>query len=122
MDSITHEILIWKHIQTEKVGDYKYLLNELLIIGYTILSVTIDGKRGVSKVFKDYPVQMCHFHQKRIVQRYITLNPKLEASQELKRIMTRLKYSDQTRFTKALDIWHIKYKDFLNEITVHQES
>lgn len=62
MDSITHEILIWKHIQTEKVGDYKYLLNELLIIGYTILSVTIDGKRGVSKVFKDYPVQMCHFH------------------------------------------------------------
>ncbi|WP_458411048.1 transposase-like zinc-binding domain-containing protein, partial [Aliarcobacter butzleri] len=30
MDSITHEILIWKHIQTERVDDYKYLLVELL--------------------------------------------------------------------------------------------
>ena len=63
MDSITHEILIWKHIQTERVDDYKYLLIELLALGYTILSVTIDGKRGVNSVFKDYPIQMCHFHQ-----------------------------------------------------------
>ena len=104
-----------KHIQTERVDDYKYLLVELLNLGYTILSVTIDGKRGVNSVFKDYPVQMCHFHQKRIIQRYITLHPKLEASQELKKIMTRLKYSDENRFTKALDIWYIKYKSFLDE-------
>ena len=53
--------------------------------------------------------------EKRIIQRYITLHPKLEASQELKRIMTRLKYSDESRFTKALDIWYIKYKSFLEE-------
>lgn len=100
MDSITHEILIWKHIQTEEVSDYKYLLNELLI-----QSVTIDGKRGVSSVFKEYPAQMCPFHQKRIVQRYIiTLHPKLEASQKLQKIMSRLKYSNKTRFTRALDI------------------
>lgn len=65
MDSMTHEILIWKHIETEKVADYKYLLNELLRLGYEILSVTIDRKRGVANVFEGYPVQMCHFHQKR---------------------------------------------------------
>ncbi len=47
MDSLTHEILIWKHIQTEKVDDYKYLLTELLNLGYTILSATVDSKRGV---------------------------------------------------------------------------
>ena len=52
MDGLIHEILIWKHIQTEKVADYKYLLNELLSLGYMVLSVTIDGKRGVSNVFK----------------------------------------------------------------------
>ncbi len=91
-------------------------------LGYTILSVTIDGKRGVSNVFKDYPVQMSHFYQKRIIQRYITLHLKLEASQELKKIVTRLKYSDESRFIKALDIWYIKYKDFLNEITLHPDS
>ena len=122
MDGITHEVLIWKHIQTEKVADYKYLLTELLRLGYEIQSVTIDEKRGVENVFKEYPVQMCHFHQKRIVQRYITLHPKLEASQKFKKIMTRLKYSEEVRFTKALDIWHLQYKDFLNEITIHPDS
>ena len=122
MDSITHEILIWKHIQTEEVSDYKYLLNELLKLGYEIQSVTIDGKRGVSSVFKEYPVQMCHFHQKRIVQRYITLHPKLEASQKLQKIMSRLKYSDETRFTRALDIWYLQYKSFLEEKTLHADS
>ena len=122
MDSITHEILLWKHIQSEKVDDYKFLLKELLALGYEVLSVTIDGKRGVAELFSDYPVQMCHFHQKRIVQRYITLHPKVEASQELKKIISRLKYSEETRFTKALDIWYIKYKSFLDEITLHPES
>ena len=29
---------------------------------------------------------------------------------------------DKTRFTKALDILYIKYKDFLNEITFHPDS
>ncbi len=52
LDSLTHEILIWKHIQIERVDDYKYLLVELLNLGYTILYVTIDVKRGVNSVFK----------------------------------------------------------------------
>jgi hypothetical protein len=65
---------------------------------------------------------MCHFHQKRIVQRYITLRPKLIPSQELQKIMSRLKYSNEERFTKAIDIWYLKNKDFLNEITIHPDS
>ncbi len=65
---------------------------------------------------------MCHFHQKRTVQRYITLRPKLEESKELKKIMSRLKYSDEIRFTKVLDIWYLKHKDFLSEITIHPET
>ena len=36
--------------------------------------------------------------------------------------MSRLKYSDETRFTKVLDIWYLKHKEFLNEITVHPDS
>lgn len=65
MDSLTHEILIWKHIESERVDDYKYLLKEPLALGYTVLSATIDGKRGIAESFKDYPMQMCHFHQKK---------------------------------------------------------
>ncbi|MBT3281333.1 MAG: hypothetical protein HOJ96_01160 [Campylobacteraceae bacterium] len=79
----------------------------------------MDGKKGLFKVFKDYPIQMCQFHQKMIVKRYITRFPKLEASIELKRICTRLKYSNEVRFTKVLDIWYLKYKDFLNEESIN---
>lgn len=49
MDSITHEIVIPKHIESEKVADYHYLLHELLSLGYTILSaITFHLESGKS--------------------------------------------------------------------------
>ena len=63
-DTKEKEVLIWKHISSETVKEYKDLKQQLEKIGYTIKSVTFDGKRGLPKLFKDYPVQMCHFHQK----------------------------------------------------------
>ena len=89
-DIIKNEILIWKHIDSEKVFDYKQLLQMLLDLGYDIKSVTIDGKRGLYKVFNKYPVQMCHFHQKKTIRRYITKNPKLQAGKDLQKIMYNL--------------------------------
>jgi len=118
-DSLSKEILIWKHIQSETLKDYKYLLSSLLELGYIVNTITIDGKRGLYKAFKDYPVQMCHFHQKRIIQRYITKNPKLQASKDLQKIMNRLTSTNETIFTKKLDAWYEIYKDFLAEKTLN---
>ena len=56
-DSITKEIVIWKHIQTEKVEDYKYLKNKLIKLAYTINNVVLDGKRGLYKAFNNIPKQ-----------------------------------------------------------------
>ena len=64
-DNESKEILIWKHIDSEVVKDYKYLKEELIAHGYTIQSATLNGKRGLYKAFKDIPIQMCHFHQKK---------------------------------------------------------
>ena len=66
-DDITKEILLLKHIESELSADYKLLLNQLLEIGYTVLAVTTDGKRGLQNIFKDFPLQMCHFHQAKTV-------------------------------------------------------
>jgi hypothetical protein len=65
------EALIWRHVEAERVKEYKTLLNELINLGYTILSLTIDGRRGLNTVFKAYRIEMCHFHQKqmRIISR-----------------------------------------------------
>ncbi len=55
---------------------------------------------------------MCHFHQKKIIQRYITKNPKLQASQDLKKIVSKLTQTSEKNFTKNLDNWYKKYQDF----------
>jgi len=74
--------------------------------------VTIDGKRGLQKVFKDFPLQMCHFHQAKTVRRYITKRPRLQAGKDLKKIMYRL---TQTK-------WYETYKDFIEEKSINNDT
>ena len=118
-DTTRKDVLIWKHIQTEKVIEYKDLKQQLLKLGYIIKSVTFDGKRGLTKLFKDYPVQMCHFHQKKIIQRYITKYPRLQAGKDLKKVMYNLTTTTEGRFTNKLDDWFRIYEDFTEELTVN---
>lgn len=66
--------------------------------------------------------KMCLFHQKRIVQRYITLKPRLQAGKDLKTIMLRLTDTNEKNFTKKLDEWYDKYKDFIEEKTINSET
>jgi len=117
-DIIKKEILIWKHVDSETIFDYKQLLQTLLELGYTILAIIVDGKRGLYKAFKDYPIQMCHFHQRKTIHRYITQNPKLEASQDLQKIMYSLTKTTEDRFTSKLNEWYLKHKDFLDEKSI----
>ena len=61
---------------------------------------------------------MCHFHQRKTVNRYLTRKPRLEASKDLQKIMYNLTVTNQNNFTKKLDEWYKKYKDFLDEKSV----
>jgi hypothetical protein len=99
-DILSKEVLVWKHVQSELTKDYKQLLQRLLDIGYEVKAIIIDGKRGLYKAFKDYPVQMCHFHQKKVIQRYITMHPRLEAGKDLQKIMYNLTSTTQTILQK----------------------
>jgi hypothetical protein len=60
---------------------------------------------------------MYHFHQKQIITRYLTNNPKPEASIELKRLTKKLCETDENSFVSALDTWHIRWSSFLKERT-----
>ncbi len=60
---------------------------------------------------------MCHFHQRKTINRYLTRKPRLEASKDLQKIMYNLTTTNQTNFTKKLNEWYAKYKDFLDEKT-----
>ena len=65
---------------------------------------------------------MCHFHQRSIIRRYITQNPKLQASKDLKKIMSKLTQTNEINFTKKLDLWYQKYGVFINEKTINIET
>ena len=111
--------MIWKHIKTETVEDYKQLLHYLLFQGYTVNAIITDGFKGLNKVFKEYPIQLCHFHQRKTMNRYLTRNPKLEIAIDLQTIMRNLTTTTEKKLTKKLDVWYEKYKDILLEKSIN---
>ena len=65
---------------------------------------------------------MCQFHQSAIIRRYLTKRPKLKAAQELMEVMDLMKQTDKESFIGMLDLWHEKWKDFLNERTINPQT
>lgn len=86
-------------------------------LGFTIRAITLDGRPGARNLFNDIPVQMCHFHQKKIIRNYLTSNPKLPASIELKAITDTLTFTTEEKFTAKFSAWCDKWGSFLKERT-----
>ena len=106
-----------KEVKSESVEVYRQGRFDLEKLGYTFKAIVLDGRPGVRQLFSDVPIQMCHFHQKQIITRYLTNNPKLEAGIELKKITTTLCKTNEKDFTNALNAWHKKWYSFLKERT-----
>jgi len=119
-DSITGENLLKYYVKTETNYLYKKGIEELQALGFTIVAIVCDGRKGLIQSFPTIPVQMCQFHQVAIIRRYITKNPKLQASKGLKDIVSLLKQTDKESFEGALEEWFLKWKVFLNERTLNQ--
>ena len=101
----------------ESIYQYQLGRNAIENQGFKIKAIVLDGRPGVRNLFLDVPIQMCHFHQKQIVQRYLTLRPKLEAGIELKDIADTLTSSTEKKFTNQITGWHQRWQTFLKERT-----
>jgi hypothetical protein len=117
-DPLLKKNLYIQEVQSESVDAYRQGRIDLEQRGYTIQAIILDGRPGVRQLFSDVPIQMCHFHQKQIITRYLTNNPKLEAGIELKKIMATLCQTNEQDFTDALNNWHQKWLAFLKERTI----
>ena len=111
-----------KEIFSESTSCYQAAIEFLDRAGFEIIAIVGDGKIAISWLFKDIPVQMCHFRQKQIVIRYITLRPILEAGKELLSIMNLLTMSTEKEFTLLFERWCEKWKLFLNEKSVDEKG
>ena len=111
------KVIWWKQTRYEKAEMYQLGRIHLEKHGFTITAVVLDGRIGIREVFRGIPVQMCHFHQKRIVTRYLTTSPKLPASQELRTIAATVPHSNETELTKKLHDWFQTWEQFLKQKT-----
>jgi hypothetical protein len=116
-DAYTKENLLKYYVTSETNILYIKGLEELQAQGFRILGIVCDGRKGLLQSFGDIPVQMCQFHQVSIIRRYITKNPKLQASIELKSFVAMMKLTDKESFEGGLNLWYSKWEAFLNERT-----
>lgn len=107
----------WQEVPSEKQIHYYYGRRILEEKGWVFKAAVIDGKRGLATVFKDIPVQVCHFHQVKTITKYLTRRPKTKAGRELRQLALKLKYSTEYEFTKWLKDWEKEHKEFINEKT-----
>jgi hypothetical protein len=108
----------WSWVAGEGAESYSSGKTHLERNGFTFSAVVLDGRPGIREVFEGIPVQMCQFHQKQIVRRYLTNRPKLEAGAELKEVARKLTGSKEEDFTRELRLWKKKWGEFLKQKTV----
>ena len=81
-------------------------------------------KYGVRKGVQLYKCQDCgyQFHMKQIIRRYLTLNPKMHASRELKQLADRLHKADEADFKRDYQDWKEKWKDTIGHKSLHKDG
>jgi len=114
-DIIHKEPIAYNFIEIETKEAYKNLIMQIEDKGFIINAVVLDGKPGIISLFEDIPLQMCHFHMKAITTRKLTRKPKLNASIDLKRIVSYLGSISSCRFTYMLNAWSKRYQSFIDE-------
>ena len=122
-DARTRKILWRKFIfRKETLSDYREGMDWLIGNGFQIEGIVCDGLRGIFQMFSRYRIQMCQFHQARIVKRYLTQNPELEASIELLNITKTLSSTDKESFVGMFDDWYNKWSGFIRERYIDKKT
>ena len=119
VDALTGQVLWFKFLKNETNLDYQEGLNYLESMGFEILVVVTDGRRGLANVFRSYPYQICQFHVQKGIRTLLTKNPKSEAGKNLYLIN---KTFIKDKLTKEIYIEKIKnhletYQEYINEMS-----
>jgi hypothetical protein len=107
----------WIDVEKEVMATYYYGRKILEDKGWIFKAVVIDGRRGMTTVFEDIPIQVCQFHQMKTVTKYLTRRPETIQGQELRSIMLQLPKSNKKEFTKLLNNWKKDHNNILTNKT-----
>lgn len=102
-------------IKSETVKDYKDAIVSIEERGYVVKGIIVDGKQSLFDAFAGRNIQMCQFHMKQIIRRYITLNPKLKAARALKELLAKMTTMKKDDFEKEYAQWKIDWDDMISK-------
>jgi hypothetical protein len=122
IDEATGDVLYLAFIKHETTQAFVDAIATIVTAGYAIKGIIIDGKIELFSAFSDYSIQMCQFHMIQIVKRYLTKNPKMNASKELMLLCRYMIKSRETDFVKDYEAWKVRWYDFLNKRTTHKDG
>lgn len=115
-DITNKQNLTWEFSDGETKCIYAKLFEKIVASNITVLGIVTDGRPYFFEMFGDIPVQMCHFHMGKILAKFLTRNPTLPINKDLWEIwFSRSKHRQET-FIRALEIWHYRYAQELNEV------
>ena len=122
IDEASGDVLYLAFIKHETTQAFVDAISTIVAAGYAIKGIIIDGKPDLFSAFADYPIQMCQFHMIQIVKRYLTKNPKMNASKELMLLCQYMVNMQGTDFIKDYEAWKVRWHDFLNKRTTHKDG
>lgn len=111
-------VLYWAVLSgTERTVDYEVATDTIEAMGYSIIMVTIDGRRGVRNMLeaRGIPTQHCQFHQMMIITQCLTRHPRLPQNIALRAIALTLARSNELDFEAALAGWYKQHGKWLKE-------
>ena len=108
----------------ETVWDYEKAIQTLFEYGVQPKAAVVDGKKGVIEVLEGYNihVQMCQFHQKKIVRKYIRKDPILPENRSIKDISDALTHVHREMFENMVYAWRAVNFDWLKERTYFEDG
>lgn len=116
----TH-VIDWQWASTETSLAYELLLKRLVKPSMVIIDGHAGLYRAITRTWSDIPIQRCLFHLGQTVKKHTSLNPRLQAGQEILALTRRLTHVNNAQ--KAIDwlidyqTWENTWEDFLKQRT-----
>ena len=122
LDHDTSKPLYVAFVKSETTKDYEDAVQSVKERGYSIDGIIIDGKQSLFKSFAEYPIQMCQFHMKQIIKRYLTKNPKLLAARALNALVDELTRSDKADFKAEFAAWKEEWHEMIDRRSTYKDG
>ena len=122
LDHATGKPLYIAFVKSETTKDYEDAVQSVKERGYTIDGIIIDGKQSLFKSFAEYPIQMCQFHMKQIIKRYLTKNPKLLAARALNALVDKLTRSEESVFKAEFAAWKEEWHETIDRRSIYKNG